>query len=238
MTKEELQQERDYRDWEPEGQVEIRTRDTWDNDYPHGWYRNENNELEYWDDAVQSSDYMPCIIHKKYERWCKDGELHRDFDEPAAYGIKEPTCWYKNGKLHRDAGESSVFAEDEYGYPIIEYIKVDKGEDLPAVIFDDGTKQYYIEGELHRGNDLPAVEWSNGNKEWFNNGKRHRKDDLPAVVYANGSKGWFKNGKKHRDNYEPAIMHADGRCEWWIKGRRAKGKVLSIIKNKYPEHFL
>ena len=39
-------------------------------------------------------------------------------------------------------------------------------EDGPAIIWQDGTKAWYIDGEKHR-EDGPAIEWSNGKKEWY-----------------------------------------------------------------------
>lgn len=42
-------------------------------------------------------------------------------------------------------------------------------------------------GKLHRGNDLPAIEYSNGEKEWYFNGLRHRENG-PAVEYRGGYK--------------------------------------------------
>ena len=59
---------------------------------------------------------------------------------------------------------------------------------------DDGTKRWYLNGELHR-EDGPAVERSNGSKFWYLNGKLHREDG-PAREYANGTKEWYLNGQR------------------------------------------
>ena len=37
----------------------------------------------------------------------------------------------------------------------------------------DGTKQWWLDGELHR-TDGPAIEWADGSKTWWLNGKLHR----------------------------------------------------------------
>jgi len=58
-------------------------------------------------------------------------------------------------------------------------------------IYDDGTKEWYLNGELHR-EDGPAVEGSYGNKSWYLNGKRHREDG-PAIEYSDGYKEWYIN---------------------------------------------
>ena len=36
----------------------------------------------------------------------------------------------------------------------------------------DGTRQWYLNGKLHREGDKPAREWADGTKEWWLNGKR------------------------------------------------------------------
>lgn len=41
--------------------------------------------------------------------------------------------------------------------------------DGPAVEFINGTKEWYVYGELHRI-DGPAVEWASGDKYWYING--------------------------------------------------------------------
>jgi len=58
-----------------------------------------------------------------------------------------------------------------------------------------GSVYHYKHGERHRDNDLPAIVWANGTKCWFQNGKCHRDNDLPAIVYANGEKRWYQNGE-------------------------------------------
>ena len=54
---------------------------------------------------------------------------------------------------------------------------------------------HYKHGELHRDNDLPAIVYLHGGKQWWQNGERHRDNDLPAIVWANGDKEWYQNGK-------------------------------------------
>jgi len=46
---------------------------------------------------------------------------------------------------------------------------------------------------LHR-EDGPAVEWDNGCKEWWLNNKLHREDG-PAYEGLHGNKEWFLNGR-------------------------------------------
>lgn len=58
--------------------------------------------------------------------------------------------WYKNGEVHRD-------------------------NDLPAVVFKDGEKQWWQNGKLHRENG-PAVICENGNKQYHLNGEQLTKE--------------------------------------------------------------
>ena len=81
---------------------------------------------------------------------------------------------------------------------------------------DDETKEWYINGKLHR-EDGPAIERSNGFNSWYINGKLHREDG-PAIEQSNGYNSWYINGKLHRED-GPAIEYVDGYKEWWIKGK-------------------
>jgi len=73
----------------------------------------------------------------------------------------------------------------------------------PAPIIDQyGTQRWYNNaGELHRENDLPAVIFENGTKVWYKNGKRHRENDLPSVIFEDGGKSWWTNGKLIRNEW-------------------------------------
>ncbi len=49
--------------------------------------------------------------------------------------------------------------------------------------------------KTHRFDDLPAIIYANGTRNWYYNGKIHRDGDLPAVIYANGCQEYYK-GKR------------------------------------------
>jgi len=67
----------------------------------------------------------------------------------------------------------------------------------PTPIIDkNGTQRWFNKaGEIHRENDMPAVIFENGTKVWYKNGKRHRENDLPAIISSTGIKEWWINGK-------------------------------------------
>jgi uncharacterized repeat protein (TIGR02543 family) len=107
----------------------------------------------------------------------------------------------------------------------------------------NGDKFYYTDNKLHRDNDLPAVERENGTEEWYQNGQRfradgpvikktgsiaqtymrdgqlHRDGDLPAVIKEDGTEEYYKEGKLHRDGDEPAIIKDNGTQEYYKEGK-------------------
>ncbi len=88
---------------------------------------------------------------------------------------------------------------------------------------ENGTKEWYLNGELHR-EDGPAVEHADGDKEWWLHGKFHREDG-PAREDTDGDKEWWLNDKLHRED-GPAIEWPDGHKEWWLNGERAHPETL------------
>lgn len=66
-------------------------------------------------------------------------------------------------------------------------------EDGPAVMWENGTKEWWIHDQLHR-EDGPAIEWADGSKEWCIHNRLHREDG-PAVEESNGHKAWYIRGR-------------------------------------------
>ena len=97
---------------------------------------------------------------------------------------------------------------------------------------------YKLFDKRHRDNDLPAIIYPSGGKEWYQYGKCHRDEDKPAVIYADGIKLWYKNGERHRDGNKPAVIDADGTKEWWQLGERHRdGDKPAIIRDKGPKEW-
>jgi len=86
---------------------------------------------------------------------------------------------------------------NEYGdmFWYNKYGELHRAEDLPALIYSDGTKYWYKNGKQHRDGDKPATIWPCGSKYWYKNGQKHRNRDKPAIIYTNGLKFWYKNGE-------------------------------------------
>jgi len=88
----------------------------------------------------------------------------------------------------------------------------------------NGTKRWYLNGNLHRENG-PAIEYADGTKCWYLNGKRHREDinpetglTCPAIEFANGGKWWYLNDKLHRED-GPAVEVANGETRYYINDK-------------------
>lgn len=63
----------------------------------------------------------------------------------------------------------------------------------PTFIRADGTKEWRdADGKLHRP-DGPAVIWADGTEEYWLHGERHREDG-PAVINPDGSEEHWING--------------------------------------------
>ena len=91
------------------------------------------------------------------------------------------------------------------------------GEQPTCKTLSDGSKVWFLNGELHR-TDGPAVETPDGYKAWYVDGKRHRTDG-PAFEAPDGGKEWYVDGVPHRTD-GPAIEWASGAKEWYVDGER------------------
>ncbi len=84
----------------------------------------------------------------------------------------------------------------------IEWSRLHRDGDLPAIICASGSQQWYKNGSCHRNGDLPAIIWADGSHAWYKNGLRHRNGDLPAIIWENGTREWYKNGIMQKDGYK------------------------------------
>ena len=75
---------------------------------------------------------------------------------------------------------------------------------------------YYLNGKWHREGG-PAIIWNNGDKEWLLNSELHREDG-PAIEYAGGTKQWLLNNKHHREE-GPAIESCSGHKSWILNDK-------------------
>lgn len=78
--------------------------------------------------------------------------------------------------------------------------------DIPEVD-SEMRKLWWRFGKQHRGNDLHAVEYPNGDKEWYFDGNLHRGNGLPAVISI-AEKCWFFHGKWYRSEMPNGVIAA------------------------------
>jgi len=88
----------------------------------------------------------------------------------------------------------------------------------PAIIWDDGSQEWWINGKSHR-EDGPAVIWAHGSQSWWINDNLHREDG-PASIWADGTQQWWINGKLHRED-GPAWIGTNG-SYWYINGKEVE----------------
>lgn len=67
--------------------------------------------------------------------------------------------------------------------------------DLPAIIYP-AYQVWAKENCVHRENDLPAIIYNNGKKEWYDVGNLHRENDLPASM-DDDQQMWYTNNMIH-----------------------------------------
>lgn len=61
-------------------------------------------------------------------------------------------------------------------------------------ITHDNNKFWFLPGtELIHREDGPAVEWDHGGREWWIQGNLHREDG-PAVIWPDGTVRWYLDG--------------------------------------------
>ena len=80
----------------------------------------------------------------------------------------------------------------------------------------DGIIRYYnSDNKLHRIHG-PAVIWDDGSEDWYQNGKMHRLDG-PAIIFTDGTMEWYQDGKRHCLD-GPSITEPGGYKSWYIDG--------------------
>lgn len=91
---------------------------------------------------------------------------------------------------------------------------IHRGNDKPAVIYNNGTRYWYKNGIRHRANDKPAEINQYGDEIYYKNGKMHRDNDKPAYNMSSGTKVWYQNSRAYRINDQPTHEWSTGGVEW------------------------
>ena len=77
--------------------------------------------------------------------------------------------------------------------------RIDKLEYIFEIKFNN--KIYYKNNKPHRDNDLPAIIWKDGSRVWYENGKSHRDNGKPSHIYSDGYMEWYKDDMYIKSNY-------------------------------------
>jgi len=212
--------------------------------------------------AIEWSDGM--------QEWIQEGVHHRKDGPAITYaGNNEEGRYFINGielskeqfDMALEEGIEPIDDGEKFAW-VLESTSIphypERYGDVPAVVWGDGTKEWYSDGLLSRDPDLgpakidangsyayildgklnrldgPATENINGSQGWFVYGGLHRKcEDGPAVTHADGGIEYWENGQKH-NLYGPAIIYPDGEEEYWLYGHK---HCKSEWKENVEEHL-
>jgi hypothetical protein len=113
-------------------------------------------------------------------------------------------------------------------------------EDGPAVVWSDGSVEYFVNGFLHNENGPAIIHYYNSfvRKFWYINGVKHREDG-PAVEHDNGDGKkyceYYIDGCLHRED-GPAVIHPSGTHIWYKKGiidRTDGPAIINMAGNEF-----
>jgi hypothetical protein len=126
------------------------------------------------------------IKNEKRIRWVCNGNYHRKRVLKPAIESYNGDCLFAVRGIFYKVNKTEFSIETTYRnlFHSINF--------SPAVVYLNGTKEWYFSGKLHRDKE-PAILYSNGDCEYFHMGERHRPDG-PAVIYGN-KQYWFENGE-------------------------------------------
>jgi len=161
-------------------------------------------------------------------------ELRSYNDKPAIDHVNGNKEWFKCNKRHRIGGFAIEYG-GEYWLEGIKFTKEEfekKVNELKmkTVKYGNRVETLNDKGELHSFNDKPAVEWNDGDKEWYKEGKLHR-TDRPAVMFDKICESWFKKGFRHRLD-GPAIKWVHGNEDYYIEDIRYTKKEFEKKVNE------
>jgi hypothetical protein len=145
----------------------------------------------------------------------KNHQLHRENNLPAVIYSDFTKEYWINGEEYWENGQKIIF-NDKTKNPVIDNLK-------RKMWFNDNN-------QLHRDDDLPAIVWINGTKEWYINGIRCRKNG-PAIEMNDGTIFWYEDGLCSRNKDLPAIEYKNGTKQYWINGVEISERKI-ILNNK------
>ena len=158
---------------------------------------------------------------KDFFGYTKKHFLYHKKNAPALHS-EDAKVWYKHGVLHRENLPSIEYADGrkEWFFEGKKYHEIQEETEMITISGD----------KINSVNDMPAVVYKNGTKMWYEDGKIHRDNDLPAIIYSNGDQEWWRKGQRHRD-FGPAVIYGDNHY-WYMNGFLTESEGLFKEFNK------
>ena len=76
----------------------------------------------------------------------------------------------------------------------------------PPTVVEHGIRKWKKDGVLHRDDDLPAVIYPDGTELYYINGQKHREGDKPAVIFPDGTESYYKHGIEYTPESKPSVQ--------------------------------
>ena len=115
-----------------------------DNDLPA--IIHTNGSKEWYQNGLSHRNNLPAVEYASGEKeWYKHDYLHSFNDQPAIIHANGDKRWYKHGQLHRNGDQPAMICNGSrlwYQHDNLHRIG------LPAVIYADGTVEYWQNGQL------------------------------------------------------------------------------------------
>ncbi len=146
---------------------------------------------------------------------------------------QDPVVYERGDELHVWAGKPNgpyCLIHSDPAYQVLCQLT---GEKVRCCL-QEGITCEDEQGKWHR-DDGPALIWTNGTQEWYQHGEKHR-DDGPAVISTNGAQFWYRHGERHRDD-GPARIWPDGTQHWYQHGElhREDGPAVINLAATQPD---
>lgn len=129
-------------------------------------------------------------------------------------------------ELKRTVFPSDEFRDDDYRL---------HASQKPAVLFEDGGKEWWRHGRAHRPGDEPAIYISASNRVAFSVALGTSDGQAEHIVLRANTTIWCKDGLIHRDDGAAIQNHEeepDNRSEFWCRGRRHNPTGPAVITPK------
>lgn len=182
-----------------------------------GWSTDYTGTSRHYINGLKHNDNGPSVIWEDGTKfWHINGKCHRE-DGPAIISGKEEEWWYESKHIGSSLkGYTQKDFDNWLKFKVFFLRNHSMRQGWKTDRF--GNKNHYVNDVIHNENDEPAIIRNDGSKEWIFQGERHRDNDMPAIEHSLGDRVWFKHGEIHRDT-GPAIEYSYGACEWYFDGK-------------------